>query len=177
MTAEFEFQIQASNAKYEYEDQLIKNLSANKNYNIYKYISFLTKHSTLPTTMYYAAEQGDSDYEKAHLFNQYFYSVFTTDSSDSFPTTSCASHSNILEKISISSQEVYNVLVSLDPSKAQGIDHLSPKIWKISAPYFLPDVWQMPPFPLTGSSIVSFLYTRVVAEIWCQIIDLSLYYV
>ena len=135
LTAEFEFQIQASNAKYEYEDQLIKNLSANKNYNIYKYISFLIKHSTLPTTMYYAAEQGDSDYEKAHLFNQYFYSVFTTDSSDSFPTTSCASHSNILEKISLSPQEVYNVLVSLDPSKAQGIDHLSPKIWKISAPY------------------------------------------
>ena len=25
--------------------------------------------------------------------------------------------------------------VSLDPSIAQGIDHLSPKIWKISAPY------------------------------------------
>ena len=106
----------------------------NKNYSIYKYISSLTKPNTFPTTMYYGSDHGVSDSDKAHLFNQYFFSVFTRDSSTT-PTTSSAIHTNTLDSISISSHEVYEALASLDPNKAHGIDCLSPKIWKTCAPY------------------------------------------
>ena len=30
--------------------------------------------------------------------------------------------------------DVYDALTALDPNKAQRIDHISPKVWKISAP-------------------------------------------
>ena len=135
LAAEHEFQALASAAKYEYENQLIHKLSVDKNYNIYKYVSSLTKHDTFPATMYHGSECGISDYDKAHLFNQYFFSVFTRDSSVSSTTTSSTDDTDTLENISISLEEVYKVLVSLDPNKAQGIDCLSPKIWKTSAPH------------------------------------------
>ena len=46
-----------------------------------------------------------------------------------------SSHSiNVLENIAISSSDVYNALTALDPSKTQGIDRISPKVWKKSAP-------------------------------------------
>ena len=73
--------------------------------------------------------------DKAHLFNQYFFSVFTRDSSSTPTTSFSAVHTNTLDNIFISSQEVYEALASLDPNKAQGIDYLSPKIWKTCAPY------------------------------------------
>ena len=103
-----------------------------KNYNIYKYVSSLTKRDTFLTTMYHGSECGVCDYDKAHLFNQYFLEILQ------FPqlaTISSASDTDTLENISISPEEVYEVLVSLDPNKTQGIDCLSPKIWKTSAPH------------------------------------------
>ena len=73
--------------------------------------------------------------DKAHLFDQYFFSVFTRDSSSTPTISFSAVHTNTLDNISISSQEVNKALASLDPNKAQGIDCLSPKIWKTCAPY------------------------------------------
>ena len=135
LDAENNFQALASAAKYEYENKLIDALLINKNYSIYKYISSLTKHNTFPTTMYYGSDHGVSDSDKAHLFNKYFFSVFTRDSSTTPTTSSSSIHTNTLDSISISSHEVYEALASLDPNKAHGIDCLSPKIWKTCAPY------------------------------------------
>ena len=42
-------------------------------------------------------------------------------------------NSNILDNITISPHDVYNVLIALDPNKAQVNDHISPKVWKIRA--------------------------------------------
>ena len=61
--------------------------------------------------MYHGSECGVSDNEKAHLFNKYFFSVFTRDSSVSSTTTSSAGDTDTLENISISPEEVYEVLV------------------------------------------------------------------
>ena len=98
-----------------------------KNFSIYKYISSLTKSDTLPGTMYYNSECDISNTDKAHLFN-HFFSVFTIDFSLHATTSSSTSCSNTLEDICILPKDVYEVLISLDPNKAQGIDCLSPKI-------------------------------------------------
>ena len=82
--------------------------------------------------MFYGSDCGVSASDKAHLFNRYFFSVFTRDSS--VPSTTASSDIEILDNISISPEEVYEVLVSLDPNKVQGIDCLSPKLWKVCAP-------------------------------------------
>ena len=74
--------------------------------------------------MYYGSDHGVSDSDKAHLFNQYFFSVFTRDSSTTPTTLSSAIHTNTLDSISISPHEVYEALASLDPNKAHGIDCL-----------------------------------------------------
>ena len=59
--------------------------------------------------MYYGSDHGVSDSDKVHLFIQYFFSVFTRDSTT--PTTlSSAIHTNTLDSISISSHEVYEAL-------------------------------------------------------------------
>ena len=75
--------------------------------------------------------------DKAHLFIQYFFSVFMRDSSVTLTTSFSTDHTNTLGSISISSQEVCEALASLDPNKAQGIECLSSKIWKICVPYWL----------------------------------------
>ena len=122
LDVENNFQALVSAAKYEYENKLIDALSINKNYCIYKCISSLTKHNTFPTTMHYGSDQGVSDSDKAHLFNQYFFSVFTRDSSTTPTSSFSAVHTNTHDSISISSHEVYEALTSLDPNKAYGID-------------------------------------------------------
>ena len=73
--------------------------------------------------------------DKAHLFIQCFFSVFTRDSSVTSTTPFSSDHTNTLGSISISSQEVCKALASLDPNKAQEIECLSPEIWKICVPY------------------------------------------
>ena len=82
--AEHNFQALTGAAKYEYENQ--NYIITIKNYIIY--ISSLTKHNTFPTTMFYGSDCGVSDSDKAHLFNHYFFSVFTRDSSVPSTTTS-----------------------------------------------------------------------------------------
>ena len=102
---------------YEYENKVIDAFPVNNNYSVYEYISSLTKHNTFPTTVFYGSDHGVSDTNKAHLFNQYFLSVFTRDSSANLTTSLSAVHTNTLDSISVSSQKVYEVLASLDPNK------------------------------------------------------------
>ena len=69
---------------------------------------------------------------QANLFNEYFHSVYGTSSTSSFlpnspPTTEC------LSDITISEEDVFQILSSLDPSKAMGIDHIGPRILKSCA--------------------------------------------
>ena len=67
--------------------------------------------------------------------NKFFYSVFTTShistpNDDDAIDTSVTKH---IISISISQDEVYRALVTLDPSKATGIDEIGPKILKYCA--------------------------------------------
>ena len=80
--------------------------------------------------MYFGSVSGSSDQCKAQLFNNFFYSIFNNSCNpDEPPLTGCVS-SNALSNISFTSKDVYKILISLDPSKAMGIDNINPKLLK-----------------------------------------------
>ena len=70
----------------------------------------------------------DSDQDKTTLFNSYFHSVFTN-STFSLPSISdLPKPHSILSDISITEDDVFQVLTSLDPSKAMGCDGIGSKL-------------------------------------------------
>lgn len=118
----------AKHVKAEYERSLINKLAKNGS-GLYKYIGFLRKGGSIPPIMSFETELASNDQEKATLFNTYFHSVFTTSSfklppDDLMPTAvrECAD-------LLITEQ----VLASLDPSKAMGLDGLGPRLLKFCA--------------------------------------------
>ena len=76
--AESLLQAKMSIAKSNYESELVRAF-ANKEFSkIYNYIKSLSRHDTLPPTMYLNSTPALLDSEKASLFNHYFHSVFTS---------------------------------------------------------------------------------------------------
>lgn len=69
-----------------------------------------------------------SDHDKVNLFNTYFHSVFTTDSSDMPSKVEPSLPLPTLSAICISEYDVYTTLRPLDPSKSMGIDRIGPKL-------------------------------------------------
>jgi len=79
--------------------------------------------------MYYGTDSGSTDHSKAQLFNNFFYSNFNNNTDLSHPSTT-HTPGNMLSNISFTSQDVFDILVSLDPNKAMGTDSISPKVLK-----------------------------------------------
>ena len=75
--------------------------------------------------MLYNDKQASTDSEKAQLFNNYFYSLFSPSGQpiNDFDTTLS---SDTLQDIVLSQPDVSDILTSLDTSKASGIDNISP---------------------------------------------------
>ena len=67
------------------------------------------------------------------MFNNYFYSVFTRNSSSHQVNPDYVQTERTLHTIEIHYTEVFEALVSLDSNKAMGIDRISPKILKYCA--------------------------------------------
>ena len=106
-----------------------KKLSSQNNSKIYKYIQSLTSTLSLPSTISFDSLSASSDTEKANLFNYFFYSVFTQ-SSLSMPSPDqlpLPSATETLSNISISEDDVYTTLFSLDTTKSMGVDGIGPK--------------------------------------------------
>ena len=116
-------QAKLSSAKTNYESDLITAFANNNNSRVYKYIRSLTKSHTIPPTLHHNSMVADSDIDKANMFNDYFYSVFTqATTNQSFPID----NSSHLSNISITKEDVYNALINLDTSKAMGPDGIPP---------------------------------------------------
>ena len=92
--------------------------------------SGVSGHSSISPSVKLCSAFATSNLDKASLFNKYFYSIFTPSSFDLPPLDSLPTLSSILCDISISTSEVFKSLVSLDPTKAMGIDCLCPPILK-----------------------------------------------
>ena len=124
--AEAEFQQNIIKTKSSYEADLIYNHADGSVSKIYNYIRTITKAKTIPTVLHLNSMVATNDADKATLFNQYFHSVFTTDSSTVADMGDAPTE--LLQSINITETDVYDALTSLDPNKALGIDGIGPKI-------------------------------------------------
>jgi len=117
-------------AKSDYETNLAQTYAHSNNNQIFQYISSIKDQDHYPIKMFYNDKPASTDSDKAQIFNEYFYSVFSC--SDP-PTTAVdldtASTSVILDDV-ISEPYMFDMLKSLDSNKASGIDNISPKLLK-----------------------------------------------
>ena len=116
-------QAKITSAKANYESDLIMAFANNNNPRVYKYIRSLTKSHIIPPTLHYNCKIADSNIDKANMFNDYFYFVFTQAATNQSLPTENSSH---LSSISITEEDVYNALINLDTSKAMGPDGIPP---------------------------------------------------
>ena len=74
-----------------------------------------------------------SDRDKATLFNNYFFSVFSSGPTELPSPESLSPPTSCLGDIEVSLSDVYSALTSLDACKAVGPDGISPRVLKICA--------------------------------------------
>ena len=118
---------------------------------IYNYIKSLSRHDTLPPTMYLNSTPALSDSEKVSLFNHYFHSVFTSSPFVIPPMSFLPTPNSTLNNIDITVEDVYEALCSLDLSKASGPDGIGKKNPKILFNCYL---WptSLPLYPVSCSA-------------------------
>ena len=135
---------------------------------IYNYIKSLSRHDTLPPTMYLNSIPALSDSEKAFysIFSFYF-PPFVLPPMFSLPTPN-----STLNNIDITEKDVHEALCTLDLSKASEPDGISQKILQfcsttICGPilYPLPSVLLSTQFHRNGESTVSLPSTSQMTEI------------
>ena len=131
-SAESHLQQKISNAKTDYEQTLVNSCSNNMS-KLFQHVNSITCSKSIPLTMNYDSTSACSNFDKACLFNNFFFSVFNNESStinlDSIPLLS-----RTLSSINFSENDVYNALTSLQSNKATGIDDIGPNILKVCAP-------------------------------------------
>ena len=97
---------------------------------LFDYIRSLTNTSSIPHTVYFENLSVATDIDKASMFNTYFHSVMTrSDFALPSPCDLPVLESSLVN-ITILDSEVYDTLISLDETKAMGIDGIPPIIPK-----------------------------------------------
>ena len=96
----------------------------------HNYICSISNQNVLPSTLYLDDTHAISDLEKASLFNFYFYSVFTRSTFQLPPLHELGLPESFISDVNICDSDVFNVLRSLDETKAMGYDGISPKLLK-----------------------------------------------
>ena len=109
----------------------MRDFAVSNNSKIYSHIQSISKHGQLPSSMFFKDISVSSDLEKANVFNKYFFSVYSSASVYDHPTSTTPPV--FLSEIQISSTDVYDVLIKLNPIKAMGIDRIGPNILMLCA--------------------------------------------
>jgi len=117
------FQCKLSNAKSRYESNLVAGFACKNNSKIFNYIRNFTKSTSIPSTLFHDSSPTNIDTDKANLFNNHFYSIFTKSSPS---TISCYDNLISFSNIIITEEEVYDCLNNLDITKAMGPDGIPP---------------------------------------------------
>ena len=115
-------------SKQDFEAGLIRQFKHSNNNKIYKYISYLTNTRCLPDTMTNGTDIATGNSEIANCFNEYFYSVFTKDDYQSQQPKPLSSFHT--DTISFSVSYVFDIMSTLNTTKATGIDNISPMVLK-----------------------------------------------
>ena len=131
-SAESNLQHKISKAKADYEQALVNNCSSDQS-KLYQYINSITRSRTIPLVMHYDSVSASSSFDKACLFNDFFFSIFTNESSSIINLDSIPVLSQSLSNISFSDGDVYEALINLKPNKAMGVDNIGPNILKSCA--------------------------------------------
>ena len=110
-------------AKSSYEEQLVFDYAYSNSNKIFVYVQSLTNHSVIPPNVHFNDQYASSDTDRA---NQYFHSVFTHSPYVLPPVSELPSPDSSLINIYFSDSDVYSALVSLNETKAMGIDVIQP---------------------------------------------------
>ena len=112
----------------DYERSLINSFAYNRNPKIFHYIRNFTKAKSFPLILQCGTPKVESDREKAEMFNNYFYSVFTRSNSVLPNMEELVKPTNLISDISPSFEEVYQVLSTLQSKKACSPDGIGPSV-------------------------------------------------
>jgi len=128
-TAEVNLAEQISSAKSDYESKLIQDFADTNQAKIFRYIKDLTKSDYIPQRLFNNDCDATDDIDKATMFNNYFYSVFTSSSTTSpVHNTMDTNVDQQIVSITVSEHDTYEALSTLNPCKAVGIDDIGPKV-------------------------------------------------
>ena len=119
-------QLKLQAAKHNYEQSLIDNFTIHKDPKIFRYIKNLSKY-LIPTVLKYNSISVESDKEKADLFNNFFFLYL-----QKVPLTlpDLPESNSILTDITIYTNEVFEVLNTVQTTKAYRADNIGPSILK-----------------------------------------------
>ena len=117
-------------AKSSFESHLVNSFAFNNLQKLYGYIKSLLKQSIFPQTIFLDYATTSTDSEKTFLFKSYFHSVFCTTSFILPPMANLPSPNSTLANMEITESDIFEVLTSLDPSKAVAPDGIGPNLLK-----------------------------------------------
>ena len=122
--------LQSEESSFQSACKAAKAIYTASNSSIYKYINYLRKGDNIPSTMYHGSTNATSDEDRDNLFNKYFYSVFTQSTFTLPPASDLPTLDSFITSVVIPVSEVYEILSSLDTSKAMGLDGIGPNVLK-----------------------------------------------
>ena len=126
-SAESSLQVEISNARTDFESSLVHDFAFSNDSRIYDYIRTFSKSGGIPSSLQYQSQLITSAPEKANAFNNFFHSVFNHSSAEVAPDK-LPHPDHSLSSISITIEDTFQVLSSLNPSKAMGGDGIPPVI-------------------------------------------------
>ena len=128
--------LKMTQAKSNFESKLIESLQSGTSSNIFRYIRNIVSYNDLPVSMSLDSACLSSDPDKASAFNQHFHSIFNQTYFEIPSISHIPRPSTFIGEISMAELDVFNALVSLDPTKSMGIDGIGPSLLKHCAvPY------------------------------------------
>ena len=116
-----------ASAKSSYIDQLLTKDRS----HFFSYVRSISKLNLLPPKMSLNEDNASTDVDKANLFNKFFHSVFSPKSASN--SQSSSTFETTLTEIRLSVSDTFSILSKLDPTKAVGIDGISPRLLKACA--------------------------------------------
>ena len=135
--AEDSLQLELLTAKSNHEKNLVNNFVRYKDPKIFHYIKNMNKTNSIPSVLQHNSILVETDKEKAEMFNHYFYSIFTESAFDLLNINELPEQSSLIADISFS-PEIFEVLSTLQTTKASGADNIGPSVLKSCAATLTP---------------------------------------